>query len=119
MKFNENKSIYIQIADLFCENILLKKWKEEERIPSVREIAVDLEVNPNTALRSFIFLEEKEIIYNKRGIGYFVSDGGYNKTLALKKEMFIKNDLPELMKTLKLLNLTTDDIEKLSKKTHK
>jgi DNA-binding transcriptional regulator YhcF (GntR family) len=105
----------MQIADLFCENILLKKWKENERIPSVREIAVDLEVNPNTALRSFLYLEEKGIIYNKRGIGYFVCDGGYNKTLALKEEFFIKNDLPELIKTLKLLGLTIEDLEKLSK----
>jgi GntR family transcriptional regulator len=116
MKFNDKKSIYIQIADLFCENILLKKWKENERIPSVREIAIDLEVNPNTALRSFLFLEEKDIIFNKRGIGYFVSEGAYDKTLSLKKEFFIENDLPELMKTLKILKLTISDLEKLSKK---
>jgi DNA-binding transcriptional regulator YhcF (GntR family) len=119
MQFNTNKAIYLQIADLFCENILLKKWKENERIPSVREIAVDLEVNPNTALRSFLLLEEKEIIYNKRGVGYFVSEGGYNKTLALKEEFFINNDLPELMKTLNLLSLTIADLEKLSKGSKK
>ena len=101
MEFKDNKSIYLQIADLFCENILTKKWKEEERIPSVREIAVALEVNPNTAMRSFLFLEEKDVIYNKRGIGYFVSEDGYKKTLALRKEIFIKNELPEFFKTFK------------------
>jgi len=116
MEFKDNKSIYLQIADLFCENILTKKWKEDERIPSVREIAVALEVNPNTAMRSFLFMEEKDIIYNKRGIGYFVSDDGYKKTLALRKEIFIKNELPELFKTLKLLKMTLNDIKEFDKK---
>ena len=116
MEFKDNKSIYLQIADLFCENILTKKWKEDERIPSVREIAVALEVNPNTAMRSFLFMEEKEIIYNKRGIGYFVSDDGYKKTLALRKEIFIKNELPEFFKTLKLLKMTLNDIKEFDKK---
>ena len=116
MEFKDNKSIYLQIADLFCENILTKKWKEEERIPSVREIAVALEVNPNTAMRSFLFLEEKDVIYNKRGIGYFVSEDGYKKTLALRKEIFIKNELPEFFKTLKLLKMTINEIKEFDKK---
>jgi len=116
MEFKDNKSIYLQIADLFCENILTKKWKEDERIPSVREIAVALEVNPNTAMRSFLFMEEKEIIYNKRGIGYFVSKDGYKKTLALRKEIFIKNELPEFFKTLKLLKMTLNEIKEFDKK---
>jgi len=116
MEFKDNKSIYLQIADLFCENILTKKWKENERIPSVREIAVALEVNPNTAMRSFLFMEEKGIIYNKRGIGYFVGDDGYKKTLALRKEIFIKNELPEFFKTLKLLKMSISDIKEYEKK---
>ena len=114
MDFKDNKSIYIQIADLFCENILLNKWKETERIPSVREMAVELEVNPNTALRSFILLEEKGILYNKRGIGYFVSEGAYEKTLLFRKELFIKSELPELIKTLKMLNLGFDDLKTMT-----
>lgn len=116
MEFKDNKSIYLQIADLFCENILTKKWKENERIPSVREIAVALEVNPNTAMRSFLFMEEKGVIYNKRGIGYFVSDEGYKKTLVLRKEIFINNELPEFFKTLKLLKMSINDIKEYEKK---
>lgn len=116
MEFKDNKSIYLQIADLFCENILTKKWKESERIPSVREIAVALEVNPNTAMRSFLYMEEKGIIYNKRGIGYFVNEDGYKKTLALRKEIFIKNELPEFFKTLKLLKMSINDIKEFDTK---
>ena len=65
MEFKDSKSIYVQIADIFMENILKKNWNENERIPSIREIAVELEVNPNTTIRSFSYLEEKGIIFNK------------------------------------------------------
>lgn len=113
MEFIENQPIYMQIADNFCENILLEKWKANERIPSVREIAVTMEVNPNTAMRAFVYLQEKEIIYNKRGIGYFVAEEGYQKALELKREEFIQRDLPVLMKTMKLLDISCNEMEAL------
>lgn len=112
MDFKDNKAIYLQIADFFCENILLKKWKEGERIPSVRETAVNIEVNPNTVMRTFNFLQEMEIIYNKRGIGYFVSEDAYDKTLSFKKDAFIKHELPALFKAMDLLNIGFDDLKK-------
>lgn len=103
----------MQIADYFCENILLKKWKENEKIPSVREIAVAMEVNPNTAMRAFVELQDLGIIYNKRGIGYFVAEEGSNKALAFKKDEFIKKELPKLFKTLKMLNLSCQELDKI------
>jgi len=115
MEFNENQAIYLQIADIMCENILLKKWKEGERIPSVRDIAVITEVNPNTAMRTFTYLQDLEIIYNKRGIGYFVANDGYKKTLAYKKDEFMKNDVPFFLKNLKLLNIDIKEIVTLFK----
>ena len=113
MEFNDNQAIYLQIADLFCENILRKKWNPGERIPSVREMAVDIEVNPNTVMRTFNYLQEKGIIYNKRGIGYFVSDDGFDKTRSLKKEDFIHQELPRFFKMMELLNLNISDLESL------
>lgn len=113
MEFIENQPIYMQIADNFCENILLEKWKTNERIPSVRDIAVAMEVNPNTAMRAFVYLQEKDIIYNKRGIGYFVAEEGYQKALELKREEFIQRDLPVLMKTMKLLDISCNEMEAL------
>ncbi|MCK5823722.1 MAG: GntR family transcriptional regulator [Bacteroidales bacterium] len=113
MEFKDNQPIYIQIADYFCENILLKKWKEGEKIPSVRQVAVTMEVNPNTALRTFNYLQNMGIIFNKRGIGYFVDDNAYLKTLELKKEKFVNTDLPFLFKTIKMLNISIDELGKL------
>ena len=75
MNFKESKAIYLQIADRICDEILLGQLGEEERIPSVREYAAIVEVNANTVMRSFDYLQSQNIIYNKRGIGYFVATG--------------------------------------------
>lgn len=111
MEFNDNQPIYLQIADLFFENILLGTWKPGDRIPSVREMAVNVEVNPNTVMRTFNYLQEKEIIFNKRGIGYFVAEDGLQKTKALRKEDFMTQELPKVFKEMQLLNMEMKDIE--------
>ncbi|MBN2274626.1 MAG: GntR family transcriptional regulator [Bacteroidales bacterium] len=110
MEFGDSNAIYLQIADHFCENILLQKWLPGDRIPSVREMAVQIEVNPNTVLRTYNYLQDKGIIYNKRGIGYFVSEDGLQKTRTLKKEDFVNRELPGLFKAMNLLSLTMDDV---------
>jgi GntR family transcriptional regulator len=110
MEFGDSHAIYLQIADQLTENILLKRWNSGDRIPSVRELAVSIEVNPNTVMRTFNYLQEKGIIYNKRGIGYFVSDDGFEKTKALKKEIFISQELPRIFREMRLLSLTMEDL---------
>ncbi len=112
MEFNDNQAIYLQIADYFCDRILKKQWKEGEKIPSIRDIAVLMEVNPNTAIRTFNFLQEKGIIFNKRGIGYFVAEDGYKKTLAFKKENFVNEELPRVFHTMDVLKMRTTDLER-------
>ncbi|MDQ3537006.1 MAG: GntR family transcriptional regulator [Bacteroidota bacterium] len=113
MEFKENsQAIYLQIADHFFENILQKKWNSGDKIPSIREMAVTFEVNPNTTMRTFNFLQDKGIIFNKRGIGYYVSDDGYEKTKDLKKEQFVQEDLPVFFRTMKMLKLDIDDLTK-------
>ncbi|PLX11828.1 MAG: GntR family transcriptional regulator [Marinilabiliales bacterium] len=113
MEFNDNKAIYLQISDLFFDEILMKKWNDGDRIPSVRELAINIEVNPNTVMRTFSYLQEKGIIFNKRGIGYFLADDAYKITLKLRKEEFIKEELPQIFKTIRLLNLDFSDLEQL------
>ena len=106
----------MQIADYFCENILKREWRENEKIPSVREIAILVEVNPNTAIRAFTFLQDQGIIYNKRGIGYFVAFDGYQKALDMRKAEFVQKDIPNLFKTMDMLSLKLDDLVKLYEK---
>ena len=110
MEFHNKEPIYLQIVEMICEKILRKEWQEGDRIPSVRELAVSVEVNPNTAMRSYAFLQERGIIQNKRGIGYFVSDHAYDDTLAFMKSSFIKNDLPLFFKAMKLISMDIDEL---------
>lgn len=111
MEFKDNQAIYIQIANRFLENILQKKWTTGEKIPSIRDIAIEFEVNPNTTMRTFNYLQDKGIIYNKRGIGYFIAEDGFDKTLALKKEQFVKEDLPAFFRSMQLLGLSLEDLK--------
>lgn len=113
MNFHSNKAIYIQIADLICEKILLQIFKEEERIPSVRELAIDLEVNPNTVMRTYEYLQDLEIITNKRGVGFFVSVNGLKKVTDYLKKEFIEQDLPTVFKNMQLLQITIGEIDAL------
>lgn len=115
MQFNDKKSIYLQIADYFYENILLKKMKDDDRIPSVRELAIQIEVNPNTVMRTYQHLQDLNIIYNKRGIGYFIAESAFSKALSIKKQTFINEDLPEFFKTLDLLQIDLEEIKTYKK----
>ena len=85
MDFNKGKTIFLQIADLIMARILKKVWLADDKIPSVRDLAVELQVNPNTVMRTYSHLEEKGIIYNKRGLGFFIADESFGKVLLLKK----------------------------------
>lgn len=111
MQFRESQAIYLQIADYVCERILLGEWASSERIPSVRELAVQLEVNPNTVMRTYEFLQQREIIFNQRGIGFFAAEEAISKALAYRKEAFVEKDLPQVFRSLYLLGMTTEDLQ--------
>lgn len=111
MQFRDQIPIYLQIADIICENILLKQWLPEQRIPSIRDFATQLIVNPNTIVRTYEFLEQKRIIMNQRGIGFSITKDGYELVLEYKKEDFIKKELPHFFRQLYLLDLDIQTLE--------
>lgn len=111
MQFRESRAIYLQIADFICEHILLKKWKTEERIPAVRELAVQLEVNPNTVMRTYEFLQGQNIIYNQRGIGYFVSADAVKQARQYRKTEFAEKELPNVFRNIYLLEMDIDELK--------
>lgn len=105
MEFNSNKSIYLQICDAICEQILSGTLRPDERIPSVREYGAEIGVNPNTIMRSYEKLTADGIIYNKRGIGYFISPDALETVLEAQRQDFIENELPQILKRMKLLGI--------------
>lgn len=110
MEFNSNKSIYLQICDAICEQILSGVLKPDERIPSVREYGADIGVNPNTIMRSYEKLTADGIIYNKRGIGYFISPDACETVLAAQRKEFLEEELPQILRRMKLLGITIDEL---------
>ena len=110
MEFNEHNPIYLQISDTICDLILTTEWNEEERIPSVREYGGILGVNPNTIMRTYDHLQEAEIIYNKRGVGYFVKTGAKEQIITIQREQFIQEELPKIKRRLELLGLNPTEI---------
>ena len=111
MIFNSDKPIFLQMADRLCDEILADKYKDDDRIPSVREYAVLLEVNTNTAVKAYDELARANIIYNKRGLGYFVSKGAKKQILKERKHLFMKEQLPELCRQMQLLGITLEDVK--------
>lgn len=112
MDFRDNEAIYLQIAAYVSEHITLNKWAAEQKIPSVRDLAVELQVNPNTVARTYEFLQNQEVIFNKRGIGYFVNADAKNKVKNYRKERFLQQELPEFFKNIYLLDISLKEIEK-------
>ena len=111
MQFRDTASIYLQIADYICEKILLRQWAVDERIPSVRELAMQLEVNPNTVMRTYEFLQQQNIIYNQRGIGYFVGVDAIKNATQYRKTEFMENELPALFRNMFLLGMDVEELK--------
>ena len=110
MEFNSNKSIYLQICDAICEQVLTGALRPDERIPSVREYGAEIGVNPNTVMRSYEKLTNDGIIYNKRGIGYFICPEAREIILEVQRKDFLENELPLVLKRMKLLGLDPKDV---------
>ena len=113
MDFNGHKPIYLQIYDHISACIISGKYNEGDRIMSVRELGVELGVNPNTIMRSFELLQNKGIIANKRGIGFHVCENAKSNILSEQRELFINQELPEIFKKMSLYNISDEEFIRL------
>lgn len=97
--FNQEKSIYIQIAEMIENDILRDIIMEEERVLSTNELAKMYTINPATAAKGINLLVDKGILYKKRGVGMFVENGAKEKIRNGRKadfyERFVKSLLEE------------------------
>lgn len=112
MTFNNDKAIYIQMADRLCDDILAGTYSDDDRVPSVREYAVSLEVNTNTAVKAYDQLARDGIIYNRRGLGNFVTPGARDSIMQARRKAFLDTTLPSLFRDMRLLGIGIDDIVK-------
>lgn len=109
--FTNDKPIFQQMADRLEDEILALVYQDDDRIPSVREYAVSLEVNTNTAVKAYEQLARANIIYNKRGMGYYVTPGAREQILQQRRQTFLQEQLPELFRQMRLLDIGIGDVE--------
>ena len=111
MDFRKQKPIYLQIADRLSEQVLQGALTPDDRMPSVRDVAASMGVNPNTVVRSFDYLQQEEIIYQRRGVGYFVSPDAKERILAEQRREFLEEELPIIRQRMKTLGISIDDLK--------
>lgn len=115
MEFQNNQPIFMQIVDVVCDRVLRGELKTDEQIPSVRELAMQMQVNPNTVQRAIERLLQNEIIYSLRGKGNFLAAGAVEKIQEMRSRRFYEEQLPLIAREMKLLGITPAQIsEKLS-----
>lgn len=104
-EFKQDKAIYLQMAERLCNDILSGRYPAGSRIPSVRELAVMLQVNTNTVVRTYDVLLQKDIIRTQRGLGYFVTETAREKIRTERCADFLQVRLPELFEQMRLLDI--------------
>ncbi len=116
MEFKENtKPIYLQIADRICDDVMSGKYRADSRIPSVREAAGILQVNANTMMRSYEYLSQREIIYNKRGIGFFIDSLAKERIKEMREQTFFNDEMKYFFERLAKMNVSPDRLITLYK----
>ena len=110
MQFDDTQPIYLQIFDYGIDQVLRGGWIPEERIPSVRDMAAEVGVNPNTVQRAYSSLEEHKIIFNRRGRGFFVEADGMASAKKYKRSWFEDQLLPIVLDNMRLLDIELDEL---------
>ena len=107
---NQEKSIYIQISEMIENDILRDVRLEDERVPSTNELAKLYAINPATAAKGINILVDAGILYKKRGIGMFVSDGAKEVIRTKRKAQFYENYVSEIVNEAKTLGITKAEL---------
>ena len=118
MEFKDTKPIFMQIADRISDEILAGTYTPNQRIPSVREFGAELEVNPNTVVRTFELLTNEGVIYNKRGMGYYVSENSKEIIHDMRRQLFMNETLGEFFREIDILGISIDEVYKIYQSTH-
>lgn len=109
--FDDERPIFIQIAEMLQDSILSGAYPEESQIPSITEFAVTCKINPATALKGINILVDEGLLYKKRGLGMFVSQGAQEKLRAKRKESFYLDHIMPLLKEAVRLQIEKPELQ--------
>lgn len=103
---------FTHIIDYITEGILSGRFSEEERIPSVRDMAVLMQVAPNTVVHAYEKLTARELIYTQRGVGFYISTGATERVRSQRKALFMEETIPQIRREVKLIGISDDELRK-------
>lgn len=119
INFDNDRPIYVQLAEAIEDNILKEIYKEDEQIMSTTEISLNFKINPATAGKGINILVDEGILYKKRGLGMFVSKGAKETILQKRKNYFYQSYVLPLIQESKKLGITYTEIIKMIERTDK
>lgn len=105
LDYKDRRPIYEQIVDRYKEMILKGLLEPESQLPSVRALAMELSINPNTIQRAYAELEHQGFIYSVKGKGSFIT---LNESLLQQKKKEVAMGIDKLVKEAKVLKMTED-----------
>ncbi len=112
--FDGNLPIYMQIMDLIKKQMISKELLPGDRVPSVRDMSKQLEVNPNTVQRAYIEMEREMLVYTKRGQGTFIVDEP-EVVLQLRQEM-VRDRVATFVREMEEFGYSHDELLKIIEK---
>ncbi len=112
MAIQDNRPIYLQIANMLMDRIVSERYPDDSRIPSVREVAASAQVNVNTVVRSFEWLERHGIIYNRRGLGYFTAENAARTIADLRREEFFTGEMDYFFERLRQIGMNPAELSR-------
>ncbi|MBL1242238.1 MAG: GntR family transcriptional regulator [OCS116 cluster bacterium] len=111
-EWNKNQPIFLQIRQKIVEMILNENVKSGEALPSVRQLATELSVNPLTVTKAYQSLVDMQIIEKKRGLGMFVMENSQKELLSVEREKFLSDEWPQILKRLESLGIKLKELIK-------
>jgi GntR family transcriptional regulator len=116
-EWHDRQPIYRQLRDRVVAMILDGELKEGDPLPSVRNVAADLRVNPLTVLKGYQSLVDERLVEARRGRGMFINEGARKLLMKAERERFLADEWPALLERIERLGLTLDELASRSPAT--
>jgi len=111
--WNDNQPIYQQLRERTIARILSGELAEGEALPSVRQIAVEMQINPITVSKAYQMLVDDGLVEKRRGLGMFVISGARQRLLAREREHFLQHEWPQMLQRMRTLGIDLQQMKTL------
>ena len=108
--WSQNTPIYQQLKDRTVASILSGHLKEGDLLPSVRQVAIELQINPLTASKAYQMLVDEGLVISERGVGMRIKPGAFQTLLQQERARFLSQEWPAIVARMERLNISLDDL---------